>query len=215
MIPSALIGYGILRLVAAASGLLNCFARRFHREANSAVRRQTVLPDGFLNGQHLPPLAALPYGAYTVGWSGCEAIALYNALLALGRPRSLDAVASALERRGLLLNGLGGANLTAVRRYLRRNGVCVRLLRRAAEFDAALGAADCAILAYWTGRTLRRPGGGFSTIHTVMVQPIPGGVMLCNADCGSPRARTAEGITAFLRSADGTAICLLALGKSD
>ena len=88
-----------------------------------------------------------------------------------------------------------------------------RVLRRRdrARFDAALAAADCAILAYWTGPTLRRPGGDWNMLHTVAVQRIPGGVEVSNVDVDRPRPWRARSVAEFLKVCGGEPVCLFAL----
>lgn len=205
--------YGALRLLSGLTKVINPFCRRFDPAENRAVRSRAALPSGPINGQGLGTLASMPYGAWRMGENGCEVIAVYNALLTLSRPVPLAEIAAALEKRSLLFNGFGGTNLSAVAAYLRRMGVDVTVLRRRDRdrYDAALAGADCAILSYWTGAALRRPGGDWNTLHTVAVLRAPGGVEVCNSDNDRPTPRRAESIEAFLRRSDGQPVCLFAL----
>lgn len=209
--------YGALRLLAGATRFINLFCRRFDREENAAVRARAALPPGRLNGQGLAPLNALPYGAWTMGNNGCEVIAIYNALLALGRPVPLPEIAAALERRGLLFNGFGGTNLSAVAAYLRARGIEVTVLRRRAQdrFDDALRASDGAILSYWTGRRLRRADGSWNTLHTVAVQQDRDGVEIFNYANNLPAPCRAGSLAEFLRREDGLPVCLFVLKTVD
>ena len=209
--------YGALRILSGLTKLINPFCRRFDRKENAAVRAHAALPPGRINGQGLGALAALPYGAWTMGNNGCEVIAVYNALLALHRPQPLPAIADALERSGLLFNGFGGTNLSAVAAYLRAQGVDVTVLRRRAfvDYDAALASADCAILSYWTGRTLRRPNGHWNTLHTVAVQRSFAGVEICNWANDWPAPHSARSVGEFLRREGGEPVCLFALKAVD
>ena len=205
--------YGALRCLTALTKLINPFCRRFDRAENSAVRAAAALPPGRLNGQGLPPVCSLPYGAWTMGNNGCEVIAVYNALQSLGRPTPLAEVADALERRGLLFNGFGGTNLPAVAGYLRARGVEVTVLRRRARagFDAALNASGCAILSFWTGATLRRRGGDWNTLHTVFLRRTPEGVEVCNCVNDSPAPYTFGSVADLLRRFGDAPVCLFAL----
>jgi len=194
---------GVLNVLYRISGFLNLFGRRFDRDKNRAHREAAALPSGYLNGQNLPPLAMLPYGAYTVGWCGCEAIAVYNLLLALGKAQPFAEIASELERRGLLLNGLGGTHLGAARRYLQSLDLDTYLLsaRREREYDAAFAGAKTALLAYWTGKSLKTPDGGWNMLHTVAISHAPdGGVTVFNASGGSNAPAQASSIADFLRA---------------
>ena len=207
--------YGALQIIYSISWLINLFCRRFDREKNRETRSSAALPAGRLNGQDTGPLAQLPLGAWRMGCNGCEVIAAYNALLSLGRGKPLSDVADALERRGLMFNGFGGTNLGALTAYLRRCGLGVQVLRRRAkeQFDTAFAQADCAVLSYWTGTTLRRSDGDWNTLHTVSVHHTPTGVEVCNAHSRSTVPEQAESIGAFLRRTGGAPVCLLLLGE--
>lgn len=209
--------YGALRVLSWFTKLFNLFCRRFDRTGNAAVRAKAVLPPGRLNGQGLAPLSTLPYGAWNMGNNGCEVIAVYNALLVMHRPVPLTEIAAALEKRGLLFNGFGGTNLSAVAAYLRRQGINVAVLRRTerARYDGALQTADCAILSYWTGRRLRRADGSWNTLHTVSVQRGFAGVEICNYANDWPAPKSARSVEEFLLREDGVPVCFFALKTVD
>ena len=209
--------YGALRLVSGLTKLVNLFCPPFDRRANALLRERAVLPPGRINGQTLPPFASLPYGAWDMGHNGCEVIAVYNALIALRRPVPFREIANALERRGLLFNGFGGTNLSAVAAYLRSLGVGVTVLRRSrrSEYDAALAGTDCAILSYWTGPTLKDADGRWNMLHTVSVQRGFAGVELCNCATDWPAPRNARSVAEFLRREDGDPVCLFLLKSVD
>ncbi len=207
--------YGTLRVLSWLTKPVNLCCRRFDRKENSAARSRAVLPPGRLNGQALAPLAALPYGAWTMEHNGCEVIAVYNALYVLHMPAPLAALADEMERHGLLFNGFGGTNLSAVAACLRRHGVAVAVLRRRdrARFDAALSESDCAILSYWTGRRLRRTDGSWNTLHTVSVQRGFAGVEICNSENSWPAPCSARSVADYLQREDGEPVCLFALKR--
>ena len=209
--------YGALRVLAGITKIINPFCRGFDRKENAAVRAQTVLPPGRLNGQGLGAISSMPYGAWTMGNNGCEVIAVYNALLVLRRGVPLPEIADALERRGLLFNGFGGTNLSAVAHYLRSLGVEVTVLRRRdrARFDEAVQASDCAILSYWTGTKLRRADGSWNTLHTVSVQRGFAGVEICNYANDWPAPHSVRSVAEFLRREGGEPVCLFALKTVD
>ena len=209
--------YGALRLLSWITKLINLFCRRFDRTENAAARARAVLPPGMINGQGLGAVSALPYGAWNMGNNGCEVIAVYNALLTLRRPVPLAEIAAALEKRGLLFNGFGGTNLSAVAAYLRGLGLGVTVLRRrdAERYDAALAGADCAILSFWTGPKLRRADGSWNTLHTVAVRRGFAGVEICNCTNDWPAPHSARSIADFLRRESGEPVCLFSLKKVD
>ena len=207
--------FGALQILYRLSGFINLFCPRFDREQNRALRRQAVLPAGMLNGQAVPPLAALPYGAWRMEKNGCEVIAVYNALLALDMPRPFFEVADALEEKGLLFNGFGGTALGAVEDYLRKSGVSVRVLRGkdAAAYDAALENADCAVLSFWTGAALRERDGTWNTLHTVFVRKTAAGTEIRNdgGHCAAPRRIASVG--QYLSANGAAPVCFMLLRK--
>ena len=101
--------------------------------------------------------------------------------------------------------------------YLRSLGIGVTVLRRRERerFDAALADADCAILSYWTGRTLRDRDGSWNTLHTVSVQRGFAGVELCNCTSDWPAPHSARSIADFLEREGGEPVCLFALKTVD
>ena len=207
--------YGALKILYRLSGMINLFCKRFDRASNCEIRKTALLPDGFLNGQGLAPIADLPYGAWRMGRNGCEAIAAYNALLDLGRPLSLPDVAGQLERRGLLFNGFGGTNLGALASFFREHDIPFRVLRRRkrGEFDTAFASADCAILSYWTGKTLRRGDKSWNTLHTVSVHHRGNGIAVCNVSAKGTMPFEAASVEEFLSQEDGEPVCLFVLRK--
>ena len=209
--------YGALHILYRLSGFVNLFCPRFDRKSNCALRSQALLPTGMLNGQSVLPLSDLPYGAWRMGKNGCEVIAVYNALLAMGMPRPLIEIAEALEKRGLLFNGFGGTNLGAVKDYFRKCGVKVRVLRRrdAAQYDEALRGAECAVLSFWTGAALRRKKGVWNTLHTVSVRPTVYGVQICNADGWQTVPIRRSSVGQFLSEEGKAPVCFMLLQREN
>ena len=149
----------------------------------SALRRQeqnrTALGsysgEGHIQGQARRPVAALPYGNYTMSYNGCEVIAAYNALLTLGEQASLGETAAWFERRGLVLGGLWGTHVLAIPRFFAARGYAPFLLwetprRRGEEYDAALAGARAGVFSFWNSAKRLRQG-----VHTVCLRRVPGG----------------------------------------
>ena len=102
-------------------------------------------PETFINGQKRPEFADIPYGRSTVGRSGCEAIACYNAMLLTGRPVSFTEIRAYFEklfRRGLgwLGRGFLGASPFEIRLFLRKQGVHFSTVRSVRGFEKMLAA---------------------------------------------------------------------------
>ena len=133
-------------------------------------------------GQELGPAAALPFGRKTLSYCGCEVIAVYNVLLALGEPRPLAEITDYFEGTGIILNGSGGTHVEAIPRFFRSCGCAAEPLyaSRAREYDAAFAGAPAAVFSFWNARTLRACGRWVG-VHTVCVTHAPsGGVLVQN-----------------------------------
>lgn len=104
--------------------------------ANEAVNREVFKNEklwpqgGYIERQS--ELGALRFGkSYTVAYGGCGLIALYNALLALGRDASDELfleVAADLQRSGVAWFGKYGIHPSAIRHWLVRHGYLVKRL---------------------------------------------------------------------------------------
>ena len=123
-----------------------------------------------VNGQRRAPVAALPYGRYTMGYNGCEILAAYNALLTLGEPEPLSEVSSWFERRGLFLGGLWGTHVLAIPEFFGARGFSVEVLYK--DFDEAFSTVPAAVFAFWNDARRLRSG-----LHTVALAHAGGGCL--------------------------------------
>lgn len=140
-------------------------ARR--RERNRAAV-EAYTGTGPVYGQRLAPVAALPYGRYTMDYNGCEVIAAYNALLTLGRPEPLAEVSSWFEGRGLFLGGAWGTHVLAIPEFFQTRGFSVET--RYKDFDAAFHSVPAAVFSFWNDVRRLRYG-----LHTVALAHAPDG----------------------------------------
>ena len=130
--------------------------------------RQIPLPEGLLNGQALGAVSGMKYGRSTVSYSGCECIAVYNALLMNGTPFPFPEIARYMERFRVLF-GFWGTNFLALGHCLKYFGLHVRRFRSRRKIAAALEPDRPALLVYWTKRRFA------SSVHTVCIR-------LCDPD---------------------------------
>lgn len=93
--------------------------------ANTAWNRDVLKPPLWQEGEYIETqrqFASVRFGkGYTLAYGGCGPIALYNAMLGLGKPLSVDGFLQMLEelqRRGATWFGKYGTHPTALRRYL-------------------------------------------------------------------------------------------------
>ncbi len=150
--------------------------RRIRRnfEANRSRDLSALMDEkGMLNGQDREGLGSLAFGFSSVGRAGCESIAVYNALLALGRPRPLADIIRDMEKGGYLRMGGHFGAAPYFKPLLRRCGADSRavlpgaLKRQAAVRSLTPGAVFIATI--WNRRFLPNKG-----LHTFTMVYAPG-----------------------------------------
>ena len=123
---------------------------------------------GLLNGQGREALRSLAFGFADVGRSGCESIAVYNALLLLDRPRPLPEIIRAMEKGGYLRFGGHLGAVPYFQPLMRRYGAATRLVTPAAlrrEADSGqLKPGSVFLMAIWNRRFCLHKG-----LHTFTV----------------------------------------------
>ena len=135
---------------------------------------------GRVCGQRLQPVAALPYGRFTMDYNGCEVIAAHNALLTLGTAEPLGETAAYFERHGIFLGGTWGTHVLAVPGYFTARGCRAR--RHWKDFDAAFAGARAAVFSYWNDKNDLMKG-----LHTVaLAHGADGGVSIDNLYTAEP-----------------------------
>lgn len=130
---------------------------------NYQYNREIPLPDGLINGQGLGAVSGMKFGLSDMGRSGCEVIAVYNALLLHERPAAFRELARYMERFRVLF-GFWGTNILALGHCLRRCGLPARRIWRRKQTEQALSAGHTVVYVYWCGRRF------LSSIHTVVLQ---------------------------------------------
>ncbi|MCM1539898.1 MAG: hypothetical protein NC121_01410 [Blautia sp.] len=124
-------------------------------------------PGRFIENQN--EWESVRFGLSTMKYSGCEIMAVYNALLDLGVRMTAQDMAELIgdfERKGAELNGRWGCSPGSIRRYLLRRGYSVTMtIRRNPDIVNSIGETSDSILitAYNDRNDIRR------MIHTVSV----------------------------------------------
>lgn len=131
------------------------------------------LPAGLINGQSLGAVSGMKYGLSTVSYSGCECIAVYNALLLAGIPRPFPEIARYMERFRVL-GGFWGANFLSLGVCMKHFGLPAKRVRSREKLCAALEQGAVCLVVYWTGKRFRSP------VHTVCVRSEGERVCVCN-----------------------------------
>lgn len=121
--------------------------RRKKRLSNQQQRHQTGVDKaaGLIYSQSW--YSEVPFGYFTTGYCGCSWIALYNAMILLGKPQPATQIMDALEARpfarGLILNGLLGTYPWALAYYIRQQGYRTKIAWGAASIRSH--AARCRV----------------------------------------------------------------------
>ena len=109
-----------------------------------------------INGQNLEPFVDMAYGVSTIGYSGCEAIAVYNFMLLIGKPHSFSSVVSFMQSRfdSVFLSGWGkkgewGATPGDIRAYLDCEGVKYHEASGLLWMDTFYASPGTYIISYW------------------------------------------------------------------
>lgn len=103
----------------------------------------------YILDQDDPKIQKMRFGIASVGHGGCGAVAIYNALVALGERPDFPQVVAGCRKR---LFGLLGMSRRAVMRFFSNAGYRVTLCRDRERFDACIEQYDAVILWHtWLG----------------------------------------------------------------
>ncbi len=106
-------------------------------------------------------LSHIPYGKKNVAYSGCEVIAVYNALQYLGDTRfDFDSLLRIFEKDGILLRGGFGTAPTALRDFMTKAGYQAKLTYDWAAIEKEQ--PQCLLLTFYNNKN-----NIFDQIHTV------------------------------------------------
>ena len=133
---------------------------------NYRFNREIPLPAGLIHGQSLGAVSGMKFGLSNMSRSGCEVIAVYNALLLHHRPAAFLEIARYMERFRVLL-GFFGCNAYRIGKALKHFGVEFRRTK-------APDKAKAFIITFWTKKPF------LSTIHTVFCVKQWNGILVYN-----------------------------------
>ena len=125
-----------------------------------------------INGQGLEPYNSMPYGISTVGFSGCESIAINNALILIGKACSLETVMTYMlqsinDGGGYGLYGLGGGTCHDIVNTLTKLNVDYSWADYSTLFNVA--ESTVMIVGFWTKTTIFNGRITVPSIHTVAI----------------------------------------------
>ena len=127
-----------------------------------AYNKSIELEDGYINGQAVGNVAEMKYGIWRIASNGCELIAIYNVLYAMGKKRDLANIIYDFEiNGGIWMEGMFGTKPSAVGKYLKGKKLALTTYYATKKIDANTTKGDiCVIIYFHTG----------VMIHTVMTK---------------------------------------------
>lgn len=142
------------------------------RKADSHVGEETSIIErrgearaagtGFLESQN--SYGDIPFGKSDMAYAGCEIIAVYNALIALGARTDLGELIRTFERDGMVLSGRFGTSPLAIRDYFEKRRIRVDITYRESEYEALASRSEVLILTMYNDRH-----DIFKKIHTICI----------------------------------------------
>lgn len=141
---------------------------------NYKRNQRIAQPEDIINGQSICQSAAMRFGLSTISRSGCEVIAVYNALILHDKKRPFADVARYMERYRILV-GFWGTNFYMLGICLHHFGIRARRIYKTAELKSALHANRICLYVFWVGRRF------CSSIHTVVLADYKDNLQIYNA----------------------------------
>lgn len=151
----------------------------------------------------------LSYGKSTLQNAGCGIIAVYNVLTHLGISQSLPQIISAFEEDGLCLDGKWGTSPGAIRDYLARCGLTVRLSVKKEEYNALAEDSQGIILTIYNDRNDIR-----QQLHTIAVTRENGQYAAHNVSCNgqiTPPCPTLDALLSAINGGKSAGIVLIGI----
>ena len=121
-----------------------------YKPKNFKSNNLVKIPEGYLNGQSCVDLAPMKYGSTTVDNAGCGPLAVYNAMLYLGKPTTLPEVLRELEIYAAPIGARFGTSAILMMIYFFRHKIKFRIVRRIKKIDQS----RAGVLLYWTKRPI-------------------------------------------------------------
>ncbi len=143
-----------------------------HAVANDAVIRNTIMDvrhedadaDGNYFLEEQKAYSGIAFGRTDMSYAGCEVIAVFNALRALGGRPDLGGLIRRFEKDGMVLSGRFGTSPMAIADFFSRKGYEVSHTFLPKEFDGIAGESEvCILTIYNDSRSI------FCQIHTICI----------------------------------------------
>lgn len=125
--------------------------------------------NGYINDQNTGAVSKLKFGTTTMDNNGCEIIAAYNAMKALGKQKDIRDIAYYFENDGQMLKGEFGTNPYATKRYFEKEGYKVQIVEGEKIINDKLPKTDAYILSFWNSDDV------MDMLHTVAMRKTKSG----------------------------------------
>lgn len=120
--------------------------------------------NGYINDQNTGVVSKLKFGITTMDNNGCEVIAVYNAMKALGNQKDICDIAYYFENDGQMLKGEFGTNPYANKRFFEKQGYNVKVVEGEKITEEELPKADAYIVSFWNSNDV------MDALHTVAMR---------------------------------------------
>ena len=136
--------------------------RNKHRAYNETVLsgEDSPLTNGYIDNQS--QWKDVLFGKRDMAYSGCEIMAVYNALYALGKGSGYKLIAELIEefeKSGAAMGGIIGSSPTSIKRHLKKHGIKSRIVWQEDKLDPD---TDLAIVTVYNDKNTL-----YSQIHTI------------------------------------------------
>ena len=166
--------------------------------------------EGYVYGQSVGDVAKMRLGLKTMSFNGCEAIAIYNALITLGNPVELRDIARYCEYTGSIAAGWGGTDPSVAALLFKTLGYDVNIYFDSDKFDAAAEEADVSIFSFWNSSKLT------AGLHTVsLTKNSDGSIDVYNRQNSSTRVRTYASVSEMIEKDGIVPILFQTIKKGD
>lgn len=191
-----LFGMELLRLIQKTFGKNIAASSMSAGDSSSKSSAEISRAPMYIENQH--SLSNIPFGKADMAGCGCEVIAVYNAILALGgsgKVKSLNELIHVFEKDGMLLNGKFGTSPKALRDFLIRENYDIRYTSSQGKFDEIARASSTCIITFFNDKYDIR-----KQIHTVCLTKENGKYIAHNLHCNGKVYGPYSSVTEFITS---------------
>lgn len=194
-IPKCLPNAGLIGCLEVLRWWQRSFSARPQMNVSYAEEKQNV-NEVFEENQR--SLRAIPFGKYNLAYSGCEVIAVSNALIALKAGEPLKQLVYEFERDGILANGRFGTSPKAMRDFFVKKGYETIFSTKVNDFDRIGESYDSLILTFYNDKK-----DISKQVHSVNITKLEGKLYVHNLHCDGRKSGPYDTINQCLTTING------------